>query len=155
MIYALTDIDTDDDDYTYRAIDIALGQIYTGVFTNSSTLWSALEQASLREHDLFWRMPLSEEYAFQIKGGGVGADVCNVGGRKAGACTAALFLKGFVRGVDGGEEEGEGEGNGEGEKKEKKERRKVRWAHLDMAGSMESTRKGAYQESGMTGRPTR
>ena len=100
-------------------------------------------------------MPLSEEYAPQIKGSN--ADLCNVGGRKAGACTAALFLKGFVRGVDGGEGgEGVGEGKEGGvEKEEKKERRKVRWAHLDMAGSMESTRKGAYQESGMTGRPTR
>jgi cytosol aminopeptidase len=30
-----------------------------------------------------------------------------------------------------------------------------RWAHLDIAGSMDTTRGGPYQEAGMTGRPVR
>lgn len=136
----------------YSAMDIALGEIYTGVFTNSTSLWTDLSSASAREHDLLWRMPLSEEYAFQIRGSN--ADLCNVGGRPAGACTAALFLKSFVPGLEGEEGE-EGEGEEGGEKKEEKGKGNVRWAHVDMAGTMEASRKGAYQESGMTGRPTR
>ncbi|KAI0083352.1 cytosol aminopeptidase family, catalytic domain-containing protein [Irpex rosettiformis] len=123
------------------AIDIALGEIYTGVFTNSDSLWSSLNAAGEAEHDLLWRMPLSEDYAFQIRSSN--ADLCNVGGRPAGACTAALFLKSFVPGLEGEES------------KEGKEEGKVRWAHVDIAGTMEATKKGAYQESGMTGRPTR
>ena len=81
-------------------------------------------------------MPLSSDYAPQIHRSN--ADLCNTGGRPGGACTAALFLKAFVPEL----EDGEGEG-------------RVRWAHVDMAGTMEATRKGPYQERGMTGRPTR
>ena len=117
-------------------MDIALGEVYTGVFTNSDSLWRELDDAGEREHDRFWRMPLSEDYAVQISGSN--ADLCNTGGRPAGACTAALFLKSFVPGLGGEDAED-----------------KVRWAHIDMAGTMEATRRGAYQESGMTGRPTR
>ena len=117
-------------------MDVALGGVYTGVFTNSDSLWRELDDAGEREHDCFWRMPLSEDYAPQISGSN--ADLCNIGGRSAGACTAALFLKSFVPDLEA--EDGEG---------------KVRWAHIDMAGTMEATRKGPYQETGMTGRPTR
>lgn len=117
-------------------MDVALGEVYTGVFTNSDSLWKDLDAAGERERDRFWRMPLSEDYAPQISGSN--ADLCNVGGRPAGACTAALFLKSFVPDLEG--EDGE---------------EKVRWAHIDMAGTMEATRKGPYQETGMTGRPTR
>jgi cytosol aminopeptidase len=118
-------------------MDIALGEIYTGVFTNSNSLWSELNSAGEYEHDLFWRLPLSEDYAPQIRGSN--ADLCNIGGRPAGSCTAALFLKSFVPGAESEENEGS----------------KVRWAHIDMAGTMEATRRGPYQETGMTGRPTR
>ncbi|EKM60163.1 uncharacterized protein PHACADRAFT_85243 [Phanerochaete carnosa HHB-10118-sp] len=118
------------------AMDIALGEIFTGVFASSEGLWSELESAGQREHDRFWRMPLSEDYAPQIKGSN--ADLCNTGGRPAGSCTAALFLKSFVPDLES--EDGEG---------------RVRWAHIDMAGTMEATRQGPYQERGMTGRPTR
>ncbi|PSS00867.1 hypothetical protein PHLCEN_2v4094 [Hermanssonia centrifuga] len=120
------------------AMDIALGEIYTGVFTNSDSLWAELNGAGEREHDRFWRMPLSEDYAPQIRGSN--ADLCNTGGKPAGSCTAALFLKSFVPDVDA---------DAEGEQE------KLRWAHVDMAGTMEATRKGPYQELGMTGRPTR
>ncbi len=44
------------------------------------------------------------------------------GGKRAGSCTAALFLKAFVEGV----EPAEGE-----------EGPRIRWAHIDIAGSME------------------
>ncbi|KAI0762205.1 leucine aminopeptidase [Fomes fomentarius] len=120
------------------AVDIALGEPYSGVFTNSDELWNQLHSAGLREHDRFWRLPLDEEYGPQIYSSN--ADLCNTGGKRAGSCTAALFLKAFVEGVDPAEGE---------------EDPKIRWAHIDIAGSMEATRASAYQEVGMTGRPTR
>ncbi|KAI0071218.1 leucine aminopeptidase [Panus rudis PR-1116 ss-1] len=120
------------------AMDIALGDVFTGVFTNSDSLWQELEAAGEHEHDRFWRMPLSEDYSHQITGSN--ADLCNVGGRKAGSCTAALFLKSFVEGVEPSEGEDEP---------------RVRWAHLDIAGTMEASKPGPYQDPGMTGRSTR
>ncbi|KAI0686508.1 leucine aminopeptidase [Cerioporus squamosus] len=120
------------------SMDYALGEIYSGVFTNSDSLWTELHAAGLREHDRFWRMPLDEEYGPQIYNGP--ADLCNTGGSRAGCCTAALFLKSFVDGVQPAEGE---------------EAPRVRWAHIDIAGSMEASGSGAYQEKGMTGRPTR
>ncbi|KII93026.1 hypothetical protein PLICRDRAFT_35203 [Plicaturopsis crispa FD-325 SS-3] len=119
------------------AIDIALGEVYNGVFSTSDSLWHELEAAGLAEHDRFWRMPLDSEYGPQIHSSN--ADLCNTGGRPGGACTAALFLREFVEGIEPAEE---------GEEPE------VRWAHIDIA-AMESSRTTAYQEKGMTGRPVR
>jgi len=119
------------------AMDIALGEIYTGVFSTSDTLWNELRVAGEAEHDRFWRMPLDEEYGPQIYSSN--ADLQNTGGRSAGSCTAALFLKAFVEGIEA--EDG-------------KEAR-LRWAHIDMAGTMEATRPTPYLEKGMTGRPVR
>ncbi|KAF8597740.1 hypothetical protein BDV93DRAFT_452379 [Ceratobasidium sp. AG-I] len=116
------------------AMDVALGSVYTGVFSTSDELWSELNAAGEAEHDRFWRMPLDEAYGPQIYSSN--ADLCNTGGKSAGSCTAALFLKSFVSGIDGDEPS-------------------VRWAHVDMAGTMESPRGEAYQEKGMTGRPVR
>ena len=31
----------------------------------------------------------------------------------------------------------------------------MKWAHLDIAGTMDATRPSPYQEKGMTGRPVR
>ncbi|EMD41206.1 hypothetical protein CERSUDRAFT_78882 [Gelatoporia subvermispora B] len=116
------------------AMDTALGEIYTGVFTNSDSLWDELDAAGKVEFDRFWRMPLEEDYGPQIYSSN--ADLCNTGGKPAGCCTAALFLKSFVAGVEG-------------------EMPAVRWAHVDIAGTMEATRPTPYQERGMTGRPVR
>ena len=52
-------------------------------------------------------MPLYEEYADQLRS--EIADMVNSGGRPAGACTAAMFLKEFAGGLP--------------------------WAHLDVAGT--------------------
>ena len=82
-------------------------------------------------------MPLDDEYSPQITGSN--ADLCNVGGRSGGSCTAALFLKSFVDGID--EKSGTTD--------------KCRWAHIDIAGSMEADKPLPYQYKGMTGRPTR
>ncbi|KAI0816824.1 cytosol aminopeptidase family, catalytic domain-containing protein [Trametes gibbosa] len=120
------------------SMDYGVGEVYSGVFTNSDSLWAELHVAGQHEHDRFWRMPLDEEYGPQIYNSN--ADLINTGGKRAGCCTAALFLKSFVNGVepaDGAEEPA------------------IRWAHVDIAGSMEASRSTAYQEAGMTGRPTR
>lgn len=120
------------------AMDIALGELYSGVFTNSTSLYDELHTAGEHEHDRFWRMPLDEGYREQIDGSN--ADLCNIGGRPAGSCTAALFLKDFVEGVNPVTEDDEPA---------------IRWAHLDIAGTMEATRPTPYLGKGMTGSSTR
>ncbi|GAA6002546.1 hypothetical protein JCM10207_001174 [Rhodosporidiobolus poonsookiae] len=124
------------------AMMIALGNQFSGVFTNSDSLWSELDVAGSAERDRVWRMPLDEGYYGQING--TGMDLCNTGGRLGGACTAAIFLKRFVDGliVDGSDNE-----NQEG---------LIRWAHIDIAGTMDLGKSDAgYNLGGMTGRPVR
>ncbi len=61
------------------------------------------------------------------------------GGRPGGSATAALFLKAFAEGCEG--KDGQSPN--------------LKWAHIDIAGSMEATRPSPYQEKGMTGRSVR
>jgi len=119
------------------AIVIALGEIYSGVFSTSDELWEKLRVAGEAEYDRFWRMPLDDDFGPQIHSSN--ADLQNTGGRPGGSCTAALFLKPFAEGIEAkdGEEPA------------------MKWAHVDIAGSMEATRPTPYQEKGMTGRPVR
>ncbi|KAM0787749.1 hypothetical protein ACM66B_003806 [Microbotryomycetes sp. NB124-2] len=124
------------------AMMIALGNQFTGVFTNSDSLWQELDAAGVAERDRVWRMPLDEGYMSQI--GYSGMDLVNTGGRLAGSCTAAIFLKRFVDGliVDGSDNEDQSN--------------LIRWAHLDIAGTMDLAKgDGGYNLSGMTGRPVR
>ncbi|THU97438.1 cytosol aminopeptidase [Dendrothele bispora CBS 962.96] len=72
------------------------------------------------------------------------ADLCNTGGSPAGSCTAALFLKAFAEGAFVTSEQ---EVNGE--------EPRMKWAHIDIAGTMEATRPTPYLEKGMTGRSVR
>ncbi|RXW19728.1 hypothetical protein EST38_g6122 [Candolleomyces aberdarensis] len=119
------------------AMVIALGEVFSGVFSSSDELWQKLYEAGQIEHDRFWRMPLDDEFGPQIHSSN--ADLQNTGGRPAGSITAALFLKPHVNGLEGkdGEESS------------------IKWAHIDIAGTMEATRPGPYQEKGLTGRPVR
>ncbi|KAF8587050.1 leucine aminopeptidase [Ramaria rubella] len=119
------------------AMVISVGEVFSGVFSTSDTLWSELHAAGEAEYDRFWRMPLDDEFGPQIWSSN--ADLCNTGGAPGGSCTAALFLKEFVDGIEAkdGEEA------------------PLRWAHIDIAGAMEATRSGPYTPVGMTGRPTR
>lgn len=59
---------------------IALGEIYSGVFSTSDTLWEELHAAGEVEHDRFWRMPLEDEYGPQIYSSN--ADLQNVSAKK-------------------------------------------------------------------------
>ncbi len=86
---------------------VALGHHATGMMGNDESLMAALKTAGEATYERVWELPMFDEYNEQIKSDV--ADVKNVGGRWAGAITAALFLKKFV-----------------GEYK---------WVHLDIAGT--------------------
>lgn len=120
------------------AIVTALGDIYSAAFTEDDKLWQALKTAGEAENDPFWRMPLDDRYLAVIDTSY--ADVVNRG-LPAGACTAAIFLKQFVEGL---------------EDRAKGKPATVRYAHLDIAGPMDALFSSPYQDKGgMTGRPVR
>ena len=100
---------------------IALGSHASGLFSNHQPLADDLLAAGEHAGDRAWQMPLWDEYAEQLKSNF--ADVANIGGREAGAVTAASFLAKFAS--------------------------KQRWAHLDIAGT--AWRSG--KDKGATGRP--
>jgi leucyl aminopeptidase len=74
---------------------IALGNQYSGLFSNDEELSAALSSAGKRAEDGAWPMPIDEEYADQLKSNF--ADIANVGGREGGAITAACFLAKFTQ----------------------------------------------------------
>ena len=90
------------------AIIVALGSENAGVFSNDDDLAAAFLAAAEAEGEGAWRMPLGKAYDKALKSRV--ADMKNVGGREAGAITAAQFLQRFV-------EEG------------------TPWMHLDIAGA--------------------
>jgi leucyl aminopeptidase len=73
---------------------VALGYINAGAFSNDEEIWAKFNAALATSGENFWRLPLGEEYAEQIKSD-IG-DIKNTGGRWGGAITAAEFLKVFV-----------------------------------------------------------
>jgi leucyl aminopeptidase len=85
---------------------VALGHHHSGVMGNDDELVRELVEAGLRADDRTWHLPITEEYAEQLKSNF--ADFANVGGREGGAITAAAFLGKFTQGL--------------------------KWAHLDVAG---------------------
>ena len=100
---------------------IALGHVATGLFANDEALAREVVAAGDDACDRVWRMPLWDDYQDQLKSNF--ADFANIGGRPAGAVTAACFLARFAR--------------------------KFKWAHLDIAGTAWKSGK----EKGATGRP--
>lgn len=70
-----------------------------------------------------WELPLERSYRTQLDSDV--ADLANIGGPYGGAITAALFLSEFV-----------------GE---------TPWAHLDIAGTMQSDADDAWRSKGATG----
>ncbi|MFQ8430569.1 leucyl aminopeptidase [Amaricoccus sp. W119] len=89
------------------AIIIALGHEKAGVFSNDDAFAGAFLAAAGNEGEGAWRMPLAPAYDKALTSRI--ADIANVGGRPAGAVTAAQFLQRFI-------EPG------------------TPWAHLDIAG---------------------
>ena len=86
---------------------IALGAHHSGVMANDEALAAELVQAGRAADDRAWQLPLTEEYGEQLKSNF--ADMANIGGREAGAITAAAFLSRFTKGM--------------------------KWAHMDIAGT--------------------
>jgi leucyl aminopeptidase len=86
---------------------IALGHHHSGAMGNDEALIKELVEAGLRADDRAWPLPVTEDYAEQLKSNF--ADFANIGGRDGGAITAAAFLGKFTQGM--------------------------KWAHLDVAGT--------------------
>lgn len=85
---------------------IALGPVYTGLFSPDQALSNSLAEAGRRSADEVWPLPVSDEYGESLKSNF--ADFANAGNREGGASIAAQFLSRFVD--------------------------KTPWAHLDIAG---------------------
>ena len=73
---------------------VALGSANAGVFSNDDESYAKFDAALATSGEKFWRLPLGEEYAEQIKSD-IG-DIKNTGGRWGGAITAAEFLHVFA-----------------------------------------------------------
>lgn len=89
------------------AIMVALGKEFAGLFVNDEKLAGDLLEASAATGEKLWRMPLDKAFDKMIES--KNADIKNIGGRWAGACTAAAFLQKFVKDTP--------------------------WAHIDLAGT--------------------
>ncbi len=77
------------------AIVVGLGHENAGVFSNDGPFCRRFLQAADAEGEGAWRMPLGKAYDELLKSRI--ADMKNIGGRPAGAITAAQFLKRFVK----------------------------------------------------------
>lgn len=102
---------------------VALGSVYAAVMGNDESFLAEVIRAGEAAGERLWRLPLDEAYRDQLKS--EIADLKNIGGRKAGAITAASFLSEFVQGVP--------------------------WAHIDIAGTAWLEEKKPYLAAGPTG----
>jgi leucyl aminopeptidase len=102
---------------------VALGKAASGLFGQPQAWVDRVHRTALAAGDRCWPMPLYDEYADQMKS--EIADLVNSGGRPAGACTAASFLKEFAGDVP--------------------------WVHLDVAGTAWADDAKAWQPKGATG----
>jgi len=106
------------------AVVIALGTVRAGVLCTDDKLAEALSASGERTFERVWRLPMDEEYFEQIKGDD--SDIKNTGGRKAGSIIGGMFLKQFVTDA-------------------------TPWAHVDMAGMMDTEKDMPYCPKGGMG----
>jgi len=106
------------------AIVVGLGHENAGVFSNNTPFCNDFLKAAEAEGEGAWRMPLGQGYDDQLKSRI--ADMKNVGGRDAGAITAAQFLQRFVK-------------------------PDCPWIHLDIAGVTSLKSESALAPVGATG----
>lgn len=99
---------------------IALGHHTSAVMSNDDQFAVSIMSAGKQAFDSAWQLPMGEEYQQQLDSNF--ADLGNIGGRSAGAITAACFLSRFAESFT--------------------------WAHLDIAGTAWTS--GA--QKGSTGR---
>jgi leucyl aminopeptidase len=101
----------------------ALGTELAGVMGNDADVIAQIEAAAEAATEPVWELPLHRSYRKQLDS--TIADLRNLGGANAGAITAALFLAEFAGDVP--------------------------WAHVDIAGTAQSTGDAGWQTSGCTG----
>ncbi len=106
------------------AIIVSLGTEYAGLFSNDDGLAAQLTAAGSAVGDKLWRMPLGEAYDKAINSDI--ADMKNVGPREGGSITAAQFIKRFIKPG-------------------------VKWAHLDVAGVVWTSKALPLVDKGATG----
>ena len=105
------------------ACGVALGETAAGLWSTDDRLRDALLAAGQECGERLWPMPLFPEYDEQVRS--EVALLKNSGGRMAGACTAAAFLKTFAE--------------------------KTPWAHLDIAYTAFREKDNASMARGATG----
>ena len=76
------------------ACGVALGEAAAGMWSNDDAFQAEVQLAAKNAGECVWPMPIFPEHSQQIKSDV--AQIKNSGGRLAGACTAAAFLKVFV-----------------------------------------------------------
>ena len=97
---------------------VALGEETAEIFSNSNELSEEIQKAGNEVFENLWQMPINEEHERNVKG--IQADLSNSkpSAKYGGACNAAAFLKRFVDS-------------------------KVKWCHIDIAGTgMSSAKRG-------------
>jgi leucyl aminopeptidase len=104
---------------------VALGKTCSAYYATSDDLAKQLEAAARDAGESFWRMPLLDELADQLKSDI--ADFKHTGDRYAGSILAALFLREFVGGYP--------------------------WIHCDVAGPVFAERARGIYPKGATGHP--
>ena len=102
---------------------MALGPSIAAVIGNDASTVARVKAAAAATDEPVWELPLERKYRKQLDSDV--ADLANLGGPYAGATTAALFLAEFV-----------------GE---------TPWAHLDIAGTMQSGEDDSWRSKGATG----
>lgn len=102
---------------------LALGQSTAALFGNDQALVDQVKEAAAGVDEPAWQLPLEKKYRKQLDS--EIADISNLGGPHAGATTAALFLAEFVGTTP--------------------------WAHVDIAGTMQTDSDDAWRSKGATG----
>jgi len=105
------------------ACHVALGDHYSGGFTNDQKLIDQVIKAGEEGGERIWQMPLHDDYKEANKSDI--ADVKNSGGRYGGAITAAQFLHEFIEDTP--------------------------WVHIDIAGTSRSEKDKGAVVKGETG----
>ncbi len=101
----------------------ALGTQIAGVMGNDQGLVDQVRASAEATDEPVWQLPLEKRYRKELDS--TVADLKNLGGANAGAITAALFLAEFVGDVP--------------------------WAHVDIAGTAQSTGDAGWQTAGCSG----
>ncbi len=105
------------------AVEVALGNDVSGLFSNNDALANLLIGFGSETGEIVWRLPLHEEYKDSLKSDV--ADMRSTGGRPGASIKAALFLQEFVG--------------------------KTPWVHLDIAGTAYVSEAKRYMPKHATG----